>query len=126
LNVDTVAQTARISLKAIESLTYTCNSPQLLIELNQKLDQILSDFRHALPAEQGIVIRPLIAKRVKKKEKRKAGISGRRILSLPLYKKRGRIRVDSKYRNRVGKRAQQLRNVRIYTYVYLPSSYIVS
>lgn len=99
MNVDAVAQTARISLKAIESLTYTCNNPQLLIELNQKLDQILSDFRHTLPAEQGLVIRPLIAKRVKKKEKSKAASSGQRLLYLPLYKKRGRIRVDSKYRN---------------------------
>ena len=114
MNVDTVAQTARIFLKAIESLTYTCNNPQLLIELNQKLDQILSDFRHALPAEQGLVIRPLITKRVKKKEKSKVVSGEQRLLSLPLYKKRGRIRVDSKYRNRVGKRAQQLRNVRIH------------
>ena len=112
MNVDTVAQTARISLKAIESLTYTCNSPQLLNELNQKLDQILSDFRQALPAEQGLVIRPLITKRVKKKEKSKAASNGGRLLSLPLYKKRGRTRVDSKYCNQVGKRAQQLRNVR--------------
>ena len=95
-------------MKAIESLTYTCNSPQVLTELNQKLNQILSDLRQALPAEQGLVIRPLITKQVKKKEKTS---NGRRLLSLPLYKKRGRARVDSKYHNLVGKRAQQLRNV---------------
>lgn len=104
MNTDTVAQMARISLKAIESLTYTT-------ALNQKLNQILSDLRQALPAEQGLVIRPLITKRVKKKEKTKAAKNGRRLLSLPLYKKRGRARVDSKYRNQVGKRAQQLRDV---------------
>lgn len=120
MNADNVAQTARIFLKAIESLTYTCNNPQLLIELNQKLDQVLSDFRKALPAEQGLVIRPLITKRVKKKEKTKAASNGQRLLSLPLHKKRGRARVDSKYRNRVGKRAQQLRNVSYSRILYSP------
>ena len=114
-NLDTEAQRARISLKAIESLTYTCNNPQPLIKLNQNLHRILSEFRQALPAEQGLVIRPLITKRVNKKEKSKTARNGGRLLSLPLYKKRGRSRADSKYRNRVGKRAQQLRNVRLLT-----------
>ena len=50
-----------------------------------------------MPAEQGLVIRPLIAKRVKKKEKSKVVSGEQRLLSLPFYKKRGRIRVDSKY-----------------------------
>ena len=103
---------------------YTCNSPQLLIELNEKLNQILSDFRQALPAEQGLVIRHLITKRVKKKEKAKAASDGQGVLSLPLYKKRGRARVDSKYRNRVGKKAQHLRNVS-YMHVGYMSTYEV-
>ena len=64
-----------------------------------------------MPAEQGLVIRPLIAKRVKKVEKNKRARNDPEISSLPLYKKRGRSRADSKYRNRVGKRAEQLRNV---------------
>ena len=73
--------------------------------------QILIQFRQTLPAEQGLVIRPLVTKRVKTKEKSKLARNGGQFSSLPLYKKRGRSRVDSKYRNRVGKRAQQLRNV---------------
>ena len=56
MSVDTEAQKARISLKAIESLLYTCKSPQLLIQLNQTLDRVLSEFRQAMPAEQGLVI----------------------------------------------------------------------
>ena len=90
MNTDTVAQMARISLKAIESLTYTT-------ALNQKLNQILSDLRQALPAEQGMVIRPLITKQVKKKEKTKAAKMDDDFYHYHFTKKRGRARVDSKY-----------------------------
>lgn len=110
-NIYIEAQKTRISLKAIESLTYTCNNHQLLVQLNQTLDGILLQFRQALPVEQGLVLRPMITKRVKKNEKSKTTRNGNKILSLPLYKKRGRSHTDSKYRNRVGKRAEQLRKV---------------
>ena len=108
----TEAQKARITLKAIESLTYTCSNPKLLLQLNQTLNRVLSEFRQSLPTEEGIVIRPQIATRVKKKDKRTdTDTTGCGVSSLPLYKKRGRIRTDSKYRKRVGRRAEQLRNV---------------
>ena len=92
---------------------YTCNNPQLLVQLNQTLDRVLSEFRQALSAEQGLIIRPQITKRVKKIETSNKAKNGTcsAISSLPLYKKRGRSRADSKYRNRVGKRAEHLRNV---------------
>ncbi len=101
------AQKARITLKAIESLTYTCSEHEILFKLNRSLDSLLLEFRKELPHEEGLVIRPLVAKRAKNTKKSlKAKVS-----SLQLYKKRGRACVDSKYRNRVGKRADKLRKV---------------
>lgn len=98
-------------MKAIESLTYTCSEPELLQQLNKYLDCVLSKFRRDLPCEEGLVIRPLLEKQIKKNEREVMAKSGGKILSLPQYKKRGRTCLDSKYRNRVGKRADQLRKV---------------
>ncbi len=53
VDVNTEAQKARITLKAIENLTYTCSNPQLLLQLNQTLDRVLSEFRQSLPTEKG-------------------------------------------------------------------------
>ena len=100
-----------MSLKAIESLTYTCNEPELLLQLNKTLDDVLLKFRRGLPSEQGLVVRPLVERQTKKTEREMKAKNGGKILSLPPYKKRGRACLDSKYRNRVGKRASQLRKV---------------
>ena len=103
------AQKARINLKAIESLTYVCTDAQELVKLNETLSSVLVEFKKALPAEQGVVVRPQITKRVKRSD----NIRSSKVSLLPLYKKRGKNRADSKYRNRFGKRAETMRNVRI-------------
>lgn len=103
------AMKARITLKAIESLTYTCSDPQLLKDLNNKLQRVMQDFRSSLPESEGLVILPAVRKHVKSSTKRSAS---HKLSSLPLHKKRGRKRLDSAYRNRVGRRAYALRKVR--------------
>lgn len=103
------AQKVRITLKAIEGLTYTCSNQKLLSDLNQSLDHALLEFRNKLPCEQGLVIRPLMAKKKKRSEN---SLKVQKVSSLPLHKKRGRTSQDSKYRNRVGRRADKLRKVR--------------
>lgn len=102
------AMKARINLKAIESLTYTCTDPQLLKQLNSQLQGILNEFRGSLPEEEGLVILPAV------REQAECTMRKKRLknhLSLPLLKKRGRKRLDSAYRKRVGRKANALRNV---------------
>lgn len=110
VGVEKEAQKARITLKAIESLTYTCSVYEPLVQLNQALDSVFSKFKSELPQEEGLVIRPLITKRTKRREKADKQ-RHEKLSALKLYKKRGRACADSKYRNRVGKRADQLRKV---------------
>lgn len=98
------AQNARITLKAIESLTYECSDGVLLKELNQKLKQVMEEFQNKLPVADGLVIRSTIKERIQRAEK-----YTRKISALPAYKPRGRKKADSAYRNRVGKRADALR-----------------
>ena len=97
-------------MKAIESLTYTCNEHEPLIQLICALDQVFTEFKKELPQEQGLVIRSFIAKRTKKVGKAN---HCKNISSLKLYKKCGRACLDSKYTNRVGMRADKIRKVKL-------------
>lgn len=56
---------ARINLKAIESLTYTCTDPQLLKQLSSQLQGILNEFRGSLPEEEGLRILPAVREQAK-------------------------------------------------------------
>lgn len=104
---------ARITLKAIESLTYTCTDPQLLKDLNIELERTFTTFRSSLPEAEGLVILPAVRKRVK------ASTTSKPIPSLPPYKKHGRKRLNSLYRNRVGRRASKLRKVYNLSYTHV-------
>ena len=83
-----------------------CTDALLLEDINKKLEGVMADMRSTLPAADGLVIRPA-KDRIKQSEIRTA----RGYSSLPQYHKRGKKRDDYKYRNRVGKRAEQLRKV---------------
>ena len=99
---------ARVNLKAIESLTYTCMDPQLLRKLNNQLQSITNDFRSNLPENEGLVILPAVHEWAKRALRNKRSAKQ---LVLPLHKKRGRKQLDSAYRNRVGRKANALRKV---------------
>lgn len=71
-------------------------------KLNGDLEGILHGSQ--LPETEGLVLLPTIRGQVKQNTR------VHKFSSLPLYK-RGRKRLDSKYRNRVGKRADALRKV---------------
>ena len=74
----------RITLKALEGLTYVCTDALLLEDINKKLDGVMADMRSTLPAADGLVIRPAIKERIKQSEIRTA----RGYSSLPQYNKR--------------------------------------
>ena len=107
------AETARITLKVLETLTYSCEDVQALVKLNKTLDETVATFKRALPNTEGLIIRKEAAckatakfKALKLQVVEKEGFG-----NLKLYTQRGRKRPDSNYRNRVGQRAARLRKV---------------
>ena len=65
LDVKLQAQKVRITLKVLEGLTYMCTDPLLLEDINTKLECVMADMRRALPAADGLVVRPAIRERIK-------------------------------------------------------------
>ena len=94
----------RITLKALEGLTYVCTDALLLEDINKKLEGVMADMQSALPAADGLVICPAIKVRIKQSEIRTA----RGYSSLPQYNKQGKKRDDYKYRNRVPREQSSL------------------
>ena len=94
--------------------THSCEDVQALVKLNKTLDETVATFKHALPNTEGLIIRKEAACKATAKFKalklqkvvEKEGFG-----SLKLYTRRGRKRLDSSYRNRVGQRAARLRKV---------------
>ena len=70
----------------------------------------MNDFRAILPHEDGILLRPHIRKKLKLSRQKKASQS---IKSLPLP---SRKKQDTTFRNRVGRKAQNLRKVKCIVY----------
>ena len=49
----------------IETLTYSCQDAEQLATVNSKLEEIFSNMKTNMPQSDGLVIRPMIAKRAK-------------------------------------------------------------
>lgn len=112
-SLKTAAERARITLKEIETLTYSCSSTLDLIDLDKQLKSLRTELQSKLPQEEGIIIRPAVVARALKTKKKYAQLrqNKQNCSALTLSKKRGKRRADSKYRNRVGARAERLRKV---------------
>ena len=54
-----------LTLKMIETLTYSCQDAQQLATVNSKVQDIFSNMKSNMPQSDGLVIRPMIAKRAK-------------------------------------------------------------
>ena len=57
---------ARTTLKVLETMTYSCTSPQDLHNLMIKVERLISEFREKLPKSEGIILRPEARKSVRK------------------------------------------------------------
>ena len=90
---------------------YVCSDAVLLDEINNKLEGVINEFRSRLPTADGLVVRPIHAEKVKQAERHQRAKIAQKYSSLPPYKKRGKKKMNSLYRNRVGKRANELRKV---------------
>ena len=106
------AEHTRITLKAIESLTYVCTDSHKLLDLNTHLKELLHQFRDCLPKEQSLVVRPSTLSQASRIKKKYARLKTHTPCSaLPTAKVKGKKRASSSFRNRVGARADRLRKV---------------
>ena len=103
----------RTTLKVLETLTYSCASPQDLYELTAKVEQLITNFRGKLPQSEGIILRPEARKSVRKRAQQIL----KKYRPLPRSVRRGRQKCDWRHRNRVGQKAAELRKVN-YQYVH--------
>ena len=107
------AQKARITLKEIESLTYTCISSTDLVLLGQQLDDMKTSFhgfQSKLPRSESIIIRASAVETANRTKKKYASLMARQ-RRCSVLTARGRRKGDSRFRNRVGVRADRLRKV---------------
>lgn len=103
----------RITLKVIESLTYICTDAKRLLELDTNLHSLLEDFKRDLPHDQQLIVRTSVASRALKTKRKYARIKrSLQCSQLDVAKKRGRKKASSKFRKRVGSKADRLRKVR--------------
>ncbi len=96
----------------MESLTYLCQDPQILLDLNDDLTKLLQKLRDKLPQEENLILRSSALSRVSNLKKKYAKIKARMSCTkLPIANIRGRKKANSRYRNRVGAKADRLKKV---------------
>ena len=105
-----LAQEVRITLKTISGYTYNCTEEHqdILIDLNDKLQKLMEEFKSKLPQQDGLLLRPQVRKRLKLSLQKKVSKGTK---PLPPQSKRGRKKQSFDYRNRVGRKAQSMRKV---------------
>lgn len=95
----------RISLKTLETLTYSCTNPDDLREVGNEIENIITLLKEKLPKSEGIIIRPEARKAVRKQALNICC----KYRKLPMHIKRGPNRKDWRYHNRVGRKVDKLR-----------------
>ena len=112
-SVKAAGEHTRITLKVIESLTYVCNDAKRLLELDKSIHSLLENFKKDLPHDQQLVVRSSVASRALKTKRKYAKIKrSLQCSQLDLAKQRGKKKAPSKFRKRVGRKADRLRKVR--------------
>jgi len=113
VSLKAAGERVRIQLKEIETLSYSCTSSEDLQQLNNQLKHLKSEFQSKLPHLEGIVLRPAVSHALK--VRKYAHITRKRQLKscsvLSETKGRRKTLMDSRYRNRVGAKAERLRKV---------------
>ena len=107
-----MAKETKITLKMIETLTYSCQDTEILNTVNTQLQTFYDKINSSIPQMEGLIIRPAIARQAKVIYKKyKTRLLNSKISALPLSKKRGKHKENAAVRNRVGRKANRLRKV---------------
>ena len=62
-------ESARTSLKVLETLTYSCTEPKDLWELHASIEELVTEFRAKLPKQDSLVLRPQARNTARKRAK---------------------------------------------------------
>ena len=91
--------------------TYNCTDEHqhLLMDVHTKLRELMASFESQLPRERGLLLRPELRRKMKLSRQKKLALA--RSSQLKPTLKRGRKKGHPLHRNRVGKKAQNLRKV---------------
>ena len=95
----------------METLTYSCDDPNVLHEVGNKIQDIITFLKERLPNSEGLVIRPELRNAVRKQARIQALNICRKYRRLPMRSRRSLAAKDWRYRNRVGMKADSLRKV---------------
>ena len=123
-SVKALQQKISITLKVIQSLAYTTDDTDRLRDLLDQLEALEKQFKRILPSAEGLIMRSTSlsdrTKRIKRKYS-KLLQQAQHYSTLDLYQKHkpGRKRQDWRFRNRVGAKADRLREVsKLYLVMY--------
>ena len=123
-------QKISITSKVIQSLAYTTDDTDRLRDLLVQLEALEKQFRRILPSTEGQIMRSTSlsdrTNRIKQKYS-KLLQQAQHYSTLDLYRKHkpGRKRQHWRFRNRVGAKADRLREVsKLYLFIYLIASFL--
>ena len=120
--MEKAGQKVRIALKNLETLSYVCTDSDLLMNLYSSVHEITQEFKEKLPSKEGLLLTTTQtqnqALRTKKKYKSIRAKLKLGYGSLPQPRQHGRKRGNSKFRNRVGIRANTHRKVCLCVFMY--------
>ena len=114
-SVEKIAQEVRITLKTLTTLSYSSTDENVedLEEIHKHLLQLMTKFKSKLPQQEGLLLRPQLRKQLKLSRQKKISLRSKHTKELPPSSRRGRKKANAAYRNRVGRKAQILREVMI-------------
>ncbi len=107
---------------------YLAETPSLLVTTLDGIQNLAQNMRNLLPAAEGILIQPISlcerARRIKQKYYKQAQRASI-FHSLETSHRPGRKRQDSRFRGRVGRKADRLRKVIIYIHMGFGYAYCI-
>ena len=98
-------------------MTYSCTNPDDLHQLASKVEELITMLKGKLPKSEGLILRPEARKRARQRAQKIC----RKYRPIPKSVTRGRHKNDWRYRNRVGKKANELQKATQETPSQLPS-----
>lgn len=117
------------TLKVVESLAYTCEQADDLSYLLECTQKLATEFKSRLPVSNGLLLGPASSTESARRIKQKYHIlrqKAKKYLHLQKQQPRGKTPGDSKYRNRVGRKAEKFKQVSLLTCVFALSLYNTS
>ena len=111
VSVSELSQRLRSNLKLLTDFSYICRDPASLENINKKVEELLCHCKSSLPAESGLTLLPSPAKKRKICTPSHSTVSKKisKLRPLPLHKRKRKLTLFEKYKNRVGRFADTIK-----------------